>query len=159
MNGGFRELRGRLPEELHPQGPELHLFEGFEGTGGAGADVTVSARHADGRQLRWMIEIWIDRHAADDWYATVKGEIDLDDDEGDDFCVLNEQRTVADGDEAAEAIRELGAMVVDYPLTDLLTRRWSPDDHDFGDESEEPIGTVIRTVTVVRREPDADPPS
>ena len=50
-------------------------------------------------------------------------------------------------------------MVLDYPLTDLLTKRWSPDDHDFGDESEQPIDAVIRTVTVVQQAPDADPPS
>jgi hypothetical protein len=118
----------------------------------------VTARHTDGRQLSWMVEIWIDREPAAEWYATVKGEIDLDDDEGDDFCVLNEQRTVDDGDQAAEAIRELGAMVVSYPLADLLAKRWSPDDHELADEADRPIGTVTRTVTVVRREPDANRP-
>lgn len=124
MNGGFGRLRGRLPDELAPDGPSLHLFSGFDGTGGGGADVAITAKRADGRQLRWMVEIWIDRHpAGDDWYATVKGEIDVDDDEGNDCCVLNEQRTVDNGQQAADAIRELAAMVVDYPLPELTTVR------------------------------------
>lgn len=160
VNGGFRRLRARLPDELEPQGPAIHLFSGFDGTGGAGADVSIIAKHPDGRQLSWMVEIWIDRFVGDDnWYATVKGEIDLDDDEGDDYCIVNEQRSVDSGQQAADAIRELAAIVADYPLPKLLAMRWSPEDHELGDDSAEPIGSVTRTVTVTSKRPDANPPT
>ena len=159
LNDGFRHLRSRLPEELHPQGPELHIFQGSEGTGGAGAYVTVIARHPDGRQLSWTVEIWIDRYPdGGDWYSTVKGEIDLDDDQGDDYCVLNEQRQVDNVQEAADAIGELAAMVVDYPLPELLAMRWSADDHEVYDGSGDPIGSVTQIVVTTQTRNHVEPP-
>src|SRR5438067_532020 len=82
MTDRFRRLRGNLPDVMEPQGPALNLFEGVQGTGGVGANVAIIASHDDGRQLSWLVEIWIDRDPDGDWYATVKGEIDLDDEQG-----------------------------------------------------------------------------
>lgn len=147
MNGSFRRLRSEITDEFAPEGPVLRIVNGFDGTGGAAADVSITATHADGRQLSWLVQIWIDRHDGDEtWCVTVKGEIDLDDEEGDDYCVLNEQRTVNDGRQAAAAIDELTAMVVDYPLEHLLAMRWSPGEHDPGGESFELIGPVVESV-------------
>ena len=130
MDRQFRLLRDKLPETLHATGPDLGLFQGFPATGGAGAEVRVIARHDDGRQLSWAVEVRIDRWPpGESWYATVKGEIDLDDDQGDDYCVLNEQRTVDNAKQAADAIEELAMLVASYPLPELLTKRWSADDH------------------------------
>jgi hypothetical protein len=156
MDGAFRVLRSRLPEELQPQGPEVRLFEGFDGTGGAGAYLPVIARHQDGRQLSWQLEIWIDRYPdGGDWYATVKGEIDLDDDHGDDHCVLNEQRAVDNANDAADAIRELAALVVDYPIPELLAMRWPPDAPEVDDASDNPIGSFTK-IDVTIRQDDVD---
>lgn len=121
--GAFRRLRESLPQAIAAKGPDVHVFEGFSGTGGAGADVQVLATRSDGRLLSWLVEIWIDWRPDDGWYATVKGEIDLDDDEGRDHCVLNEQRNVASGEQVAAAIREMAALVAEYSLDELLGAR------------------------------------
>jgi hypothetical protein len=81
-----------------------------------------------------------------------QSETDLDDDDGGDFCVLNEQRAVAN--ETAEAVRELSAMVANCPLTGLLAKRWSHGHHDVGHGSEAPLAAVTRTVTVMRQQPE-----
>jgi hypothetical protein len=134
-NGCLLDLQRRLPAKLHPHGPNL-CSKGHEGAGEAGVDVTVTARHADRHNLCWMVAIWMDRAAGDSWYATVKGETDLDDDDGGDFCVLNEQHAVAEANETAEAVRVLSAMVANCPLTGLLAKRWSHGHHDVGHGSE-----------------------
>lgn len=156
VNGGFHRLRyERLPESINPQGPTLQTFEGFDRTGGAGADVSIVATREDGRQLFWQVEIWIDRYAGDDrWSAIVKGEIDLDDEDGNDRCVLNEQRTVDTGEQAGAAIRELARMVVNYPVDELLAMQWPPE-VDEDDESE-PLGTITTTITAIRLETDVE---
>jgi len=105
-----------------------------------------------------MVEVWIDRHPDGEWYANVKGEVDLDNVEAEDYCVLNDERTVDNAQQAAHAIREIAEMVVAYPLPELLAMRWPPEDHEVGGESAEPIGSFIRTVTVTRKQPDDDPP-
>jgi hypothetical protein len=128
MAGPLRSLRSALPAAIHPDGPTLDAFEGFTGAGGAGLSAFVVARHPDGRSLHWQVELWVDRHSVDrEWRASVKGEIDLEDDEGLDRCVLNEQRSVASGAQAAVAVRELGESVGRFPLGELLSMRWEPE--------------------------------
>jgi hypothetical protein len=127
-NETFVRLRGSMPDAIAPEGPTLNTFTGMHGTGGAGMSAFITARHEDGRAVYWQVEIWLDRDQnGDGWWATVKGEIDLDDDAGHDRCVLNEQRSVATASEAAAAIRELGSLVAGYPLDHLLAMRWGPE--------------------------------
>ena len=136
----------------------LPVLQGHEDAGGAGVDVTATARHAERRNLCWMVAIWMDRAAGGSWYATVKGEIDLDDDDGGDFCVLNEQRAVAEANETAKAVRMLSAMVANCPPSGRQAKRWSHGHHDVGDGSEDALAAVTRTVTVVRRQPEPGEP-
>jgi hypothetical protein len=149
----FQGLHDALPGALEPSGPLVEPFEGFDGTGGAGVSVYVRAQHPDGRGLFWQVELWIDRQGGDrdgEWYGTVKAEIDLDDDDGNDHCVVNEQRGFNSSVEAATAIREMTDVVCSHPLEALLALRWTPDDlDDPGDEDDSPIG-VVWTRTEIR---------
>lgn len=128
MDGPMRELRAALPEAIKPEGPTLGVFDGHSGTGGAGMFAIITACHEDGRSLSWEVEIWIEPGQRDrpEWIG-VKGEIDLADDEGDPRCVLNEQQNVSNGPDAAQAINDLAVAVSNYPIAELLTKRWGPE--------------------------------
>jgi hypothetical protein len=103
-----------------PDGPSLEVFEGLA-AGGAGLSAFVTARRSDGRALLWQVELWIEQDFQDEQgWATVKGEIDLDDEDGEPWCVLNEQRAVTTAEEAADAIRVLAETVSAYPIPELL---------------------------------------
>jgi hypothetical protein len=114
-------LRDNVPSELQPVGPDIHTFEGH--SGGAGMDIALQATREDGRQIRWGVEIWIDRFDGR-WYATVKGEIDVDDAAGDDRCVVDEQQQVASATEAVATITAMARIVAAHPLEDLVRFRW-----------------------------------
>ena len=118
----LRRLRGSLPAESRPDGPSLEIFDGGS-VAGTGLSAFVVARRPDTRVLCWQGEMWMrpDPVTAH-WSATVKGGIDLDDEEGEPQCVLNEQRTVANAEHAAAAIRELSRLVADYPIPELLAQ-------------------------------------
>lgn len=82
------------------------------------------------------------------WLANVKGEIDLDDEEGSDHCVVNEQRIVADTADAEAAIRQMATLVISRPLDALQSMQMPGDDDD--DDDGTPIGdTITRTTRVV----------
>ena len=127
VTGGFRVLRNGLPEAANAQGPTVQVFSGQPGTGGAGADVSVVATREDGRRLLWTVEVWIDRSCDGQWCATVKGEIDLADDDGGDRCVVNDQRTVRDGCRDTRAHRHRGELphrrATDHAVASLERRR------------------------------------
>lgn len=136
IDNGFQQLRGRLPDLASPRGPFLTVFDAT-GQRGAGAGVWVLATRADGREVSWCVEIVIDPPGLDQrWHVTVQGDIDLDDDAGEDRCVLNEQRSVETAPEAAAAIRELTRIVTTYPVGELLTMPWPvSEDHAETDAS------------------------
>lgn len=157
MSGPFRRLYESLPGAINPKGPMLNTYEGLAGTGSAGIYLCVVAQREDGKALYWQVEMLIGRITADgQWYATIKGEIDLDDDEGNDRCVLNEQRSAASGAEAAVAIRELGDTVSTYPIGELLSKQWEPEEVDDSAD-DRPRGSVSLTVRVSRRDSSGAP--
>ena len=80
----------------------------------------MSGTRSDGRRVAWLVEIWIERWGHDDgWTATVKGEIDIDDELGDDYCDLNVQRSVTSVEEAVEALIDCAALVVGHQVEGL----------------------------------------
>ncbi len=88
-----------------------------------GADVGVAADvwcdRADGRTVCWTVEAWW-FGADDSWLVNVKAEIDLDDRDGEDHCVLNEQEIVRDAAVVPDAITRAVALLVEHPLAELL---------------------------------------
>lgn len=118
--GPFRRLRARLPDAVNPSGPTVRTFKGLDAGDDAGVGVSLVATREDGRCLFWLVEIWLNHPTGGPWSAMVKGEIDLDDDNGDARCVVNDQRGAQTVIEAATAIRELADVVASYPVDELL---------------------------------------
>lgn len=140
--GEFRRLRGRLPPGIEAREPEVHIFEGL-GIGGAGLDVTLAAMRPDGRRVVWAVELWIDTFGSDGWRVQAKGEIDVDDAAGVDYCVVNEQRSLATAQEAISVILDLTGVVCGHPVDQLLTMRWEDEksyQHDRAVEGYRPPG-------------------
>jgi hypothetical protein len=50
--------------------------------------VQLTCTRGDGRLISWLIEVWIHPNGPNDWSANVKAEIDLDDRNDDDCCIL-----------------------------------------------------------------------
>jgi hypothetical protein len=71
---------------------------------------------------------------------------------------LNEQRTVDNAQDAADAIRELASLVVDYPLPELLAMRWPPDEPEVDDASDNPLGSFTKIDVTIRKQYDVDTP-
>ena len=86
----------------------------------------MTATRGDGRVVSWCVEAWFYPDGPNVWRANVKAEIDLDDNNGDDRCVLNEQEIVDNAATATAAIRRACEIVVGYLREDLLTDGWQP---------------------------------
>jgi hypothetical protein len=118
--GSFRRLFAALPSASQPTTPRVEIFDGMPGTRGAGASVSLSAKRSDARRVVWLVEVWIDTwDTQDTWQTIVKGEIDIDDDDGNDECELNIQRQPRSADEAAAAITELARLVLAHEVEGL----------------------------------------
>ena len=98
--------------------------------------VTVTATRGDSRLVSWSVEAWIYPNGQNDWLVNVKAEIDLDDRDGNDRCVVNEQEIVSDSTAAGHAIRQAAEVLLGYPREDLLSDGWEPPDWDDGEAPE-----------------------
>jgi hypothetical protein len=124
----FKRLSRQLPIETRPTGPVYEMFTIDKGQNDAGAMVSMAATRDDGRLVQWTVEAWIYAEVPDNWSVNVKAEIDLDDRNGDDYCVLNEQEKITDPASVAGAIDRAAARVTGFPTDDLLTAGWEPPD-------------------------------
>ena len=79
--------------------------------------VVVTCTRGDGRLISWLVEVWIYPTGPKDWAANVKAEIDLDDSNGDDRCVLKDQQVVTDVLVVEGAVKRATALVVNHPST------------------------------------------
>jgi hypothetical protein len=140
--GSFQGLSDRLPPSVRPTGPTSELFRIGRGHNDAGTAVTVTATRGDGRLVSWSVEAWIYPDGQDDWLINVKAEIDLDDSEGNDRCVLNEQEILSDSTAACHAIRQAAEIVLSYAHEDLLTDGWQPPDWDDAEAPEQESSAV-----------------
>lgn len=132
-DGPLHKLRNDLPTSIGPTGPTTRLFKiGLDEQGDVGVAVEVVGTRADGRYVGWIVEAWIYPTGDGEWLANVKAEIDLDDREGDDRCVLNDQQIIADWREVADAIQRAARLVVEYPRDALLMPGWEP--AEWGDD-------------------------
>jgi hypothetical protein len=116
--GPLRALHAGLPADARAKGPKLDQFD----LHGDGLSAYVLAQRSDDRYLFWQIEVWLPAEfPPDDWHAVIKGEVDLDDVEGDPRCVLNEQLSATSAEELVVAIRDLAELVCAYPVAELMT--------------------------------------
>src|SRR4051812_23903143 len=113
VDGPMRNLRAQLPAALAPTRPTIQLFSIVEND--AGIAVQLTCMRGDGRLISWVIEVWIYPTGPNDWSANVKAEIDLDDRNGDDRCVLNDQQVVTDSAAAGYAVMRAAELVTNQP--------------------------------------------
>jgi hypothetical protein len=107
---------------LHEPETRTEVFTGMHGTAGAGAAATLTARLADTRMVVWTVEVWLDTWVNEGgWSAVVKGEIEVDDSEGEPQTVFDVQRTVHDVAAIVEAVNETADLVAAYDEPDLYT--------------------------------------
>lgn len=92
------------------------LFTGMPGTGGAGAAASLTARLVDQRLVVWTVELWIEKWDEESWSATVKGEIEVDDESGEPQTVFDVQRSVREVSAVVDAVRECADLVAAYEL-------------------------------------------
>jgi hypothetical protein len=110
------------PGRLHEPQKRTEVFTGMHGTAGAGAAATLTARLADKRLVVWNVEVWLDTWDNNGpWSAVVKGEIEVDDSEGEPQTVFDVQRTVHDVSAIVEAVHEAADLVAAYDEPDLYT--------------------------------------
>ena len=126
----FDRLRVRLPSHTQPIGPTSELFTVDGKAHDAGAAVQLTAVRGDQRRISWLVEVWIYSTGPSNWAMNVKAEIDLDDHNGNDYCVLNEQQLITEPKDVIAAIRQAVDLVARYPTHDLLTSGWRPSDWD-----------------------------
>jgi hypothetical protein len=127
--GPLARLRRRLPLDINPS-VSSELFTGVSATRDAGVAVQLTATRGDGRAVSWLVEAWVYLDGPDAWRVNIKAEIDLNDSDGDDRCVLNEQEIITDVADIRDAIDRAARLVADYPTDDLLTDGWQPSDWD-----------------------------
>ena len=109
---------GRLREPTR----RTEAFTGMHHTAGAGAAATLTARLADKRLVVWNVEVWLDTWDNEGpWSAVVKGEIEVDDSDGEPQTVFDVQRTVYDATAIVDAVREAADLVGAYDEPDLYT--------------------------------------
>jgi hypothetical protein len=107
---------------LHEPQKRTEVFTGMDGTAGAGAAATLTARLADKRLVVWNVEVWLDTWDNEGpWSAVVKGVIEVDDSEGEPQTVFDVQRTVHDVPAIVEAVHEAADLVAAYDEPDLFT--------------------------------------
>jgi hypothetical protein len=118
-----RKVTDIVAQELKSPGAGLHepetrteVFTGMPGTGGAGAAAYLTAQLADERSVVWTVELWIEKWDEESWSATVKGEIEVDDESGEPQTVFDVQRTVSEVSAAVDALRECADLVVAHEL-------------------------------------------
>jgi hypothetical protein len=121
-SGALAQLGREIHRQSHePDGfrdPDFRTsaFTGMAETEGAGVAAVLLARLPDGRQVSWMVEVWIDTwQPGGEWSAVVKGDVDRDltiEEFPDDECPYLEQRTVHDVADIPAAVREMAELVV-----------------------------------------------
>ena len=118
-----RKRRDIVVQELRTPGAGLRepesrteVFTGMPGTRGAGASAYLTARLADQRLVVWTVELWIEKWDEESWSATVKGEIEVDDESGEPQTVFDVHRSVREVSAAVDAVRECADLVVAYEL-------------------------------------------
>jgi hypothetical protein len=152
----FGRLRLSLPEGVRPDRSSFAVWDGMR-QGDAGISLWLATQREDGRGLSWGVELYVYRDEEQGWRASVKGEIDLEDDQGNERCVLNEQTAVADAASAARAINELAESVTKYPLDELLTMSWDQEPVVDITDSEPPPGAALTTtMRIVSRSTDPE---
>lgn len=124
VEGPIRNLHAQLPPAMEPTGPTIQLFNIVEND--AGIAVQLTAARGDGRLISWLIEVWVYPTGPNDWSANVKAEIDLDDSNDEDRCILNDQQVLTDAAAAAQAVKRAAALVTNHPREDLMTSGWEP---------------------------------
>jgi hypothetical protein len=121
VDGPMLQLREMLPRDLRPSGPTARTFTIHDDGTDAGVAVDLTATRSDGRAVMWIVEARIYGAGPDNWTINIKAEIDLDDREGSDRCVVNEQQVITELADIPAAITIAAQLVANYPLAELLT--------------------------------------